>query len=213
MKILFLIIKTILIGLSLWLILVAGEMGYANLHYFNANNQLNRWMENDDISSKKSYQQSLAAIQLSNEMHPENPKYLETQAAIEEWGITGEYAEASNYNLALSHYDKAIQLRPLWPWAWVSKIETKWRMEEIDDEMLHAMEMLDKAGPYEKDAHLAIVNTGLMLMMDSEKYAEQAEKLVAEHYRRGIGNSRAVKPLKAIVEDYEAEDIAKEWVD
>ncbi len=213
MNIQVLIMKIILIGLSLWLMLVAGQMGYANLHYYSANNQLERWIENGEVSSMKSYQQALTAIKMSNKMHPDNPKYLEMHAAILEWAVLGEYAEESNFNLALSNYDKAIQLRPLWPWAWISKIETKWRMDEIDDEMLYALEMLDKAAPHNRDTHTTIVKTGLMLMMNSEKHAKQAEKLAAEHYRRGMGNFGTLKLLKAIIADYEAEDIAIGWME
>ncbi len=203
--------KLAISGLLLWLTLVAGQMGYANLHYFSANNQLGQWVSEGAISSESSYQQALQAISLSNEMHPDNPQYIETLAAIQEWAVYGGYAEDSNFSLALANYERAIQLRPLWPWTWSAKVMTKWRLGEIDDVMWHGLVKLGETGPYTMDANLVIVDGGLMLITSGSAYADRAKLLAAEHYRRGMGNSRAVKPLKAVVKRHRAEDIVAGW--
>ena len=79
--------KLVLAVLLLWLKIVAGQMGYANLQYFSAKNQLDSWVDNGAISSESSYRQALRAINLSNELHPDNPQYIETLAAIQEWAV------------------------------------------------------------------------------------------------------------------------------
>lgn len=203
--------KLVLIALLLWLTVVAGRMGYANLQYFSAKNQVDSWVDNGAISSESSYRQALRAINLSNELHPDNPQYIETLATIQEWAVYGDFAEKSNFKLALANYHRSAELRPMWPWVWSSIVLTKWRLDEIDDEMWHALVMLGETGPYTKHANLTIVDVGLMMMEKSPEFAAQAETLAAEHYRRGMKNSQVVKSLKAIIKKREAEDIVAGW--
>ena len=163
--------KLALTIILVWLTVVAGKMGYANLNYFSAKNQIDSWVDTGAISSESSYRQALQDINLSNEMHPANPQYIETLANIQEWAVYGEFA----------------------------------------DEMWHALVMLGETGPYTKHANLTIVDAGLMMITNDSPLAEQAAVLAAEHYRRAMANSQAVKALKAIVGRYEAEDIVAGW--
>ena len=141
MDIIFRTSKLALSILLVWLIIVAGQMGYANLHFTNADNHLTHWTVEGTISSDSSYNQALHSVLLSNEMHPDNPQYLELLAAIQVKAAYGGYAERSNIKLALASYNKSLQLRPLWPWAWSSKAMTKWRLGEIDDDMWNSLQM------------------------------------------------------------------------
>ncbi|MFT5451494.1 MAG: hypothetical protein ACI9N9_000978, partial [Enterobacterales bacterium] len=163
MEIIFSAFKLAISVLLIWLIIVAAQMGYANLHFTNADNHLADWIDKGTISSDSSYNQALHSISLSNVMHTDNPQYLETLAAIQVKAAYGGYAEKSNLNLALANYNKSLQLRPLWPWAWSSKAITKWRLSEIDDELWHTLQMLSKVGPYNVTANLTIVDVGLMM--------------------------------------------------
>ena len=151
------IFKLVLTALLLWLTVLAAQMGYANLHFFSANNQVDRWEKKAEITSQNSYNRALQSIKLSNQLHPNNPKYIETLGIIQEWAVYGEYADNTNFSLALSSYQKSAQLRPLWPWSWSAKAMTKWRLKEIDDELWHALEMLSKTGPYTKDSNLVLL--------------------------------------------------------
>ena len=197
--------------LLIWLIIVAAQMGYANLHFTNADNHLVNWIDKGANSSDSSYNQALHSISLSNEMHPDNPQYLELLAAIQVKAAYAGYAEKSNINLALANYNKSLQLRPLWPWAWSSKAMTKWRLGEIDDDLWRTLQVLSKVGPYNVTANLTIVDVGLMLISTNSVYAERATLLTAEHYKRGMDNRHAVKLMKAIVKRHKAEDVVADW--
>ena len=211
MEIIFSAFKLAISVLLIWLIIVAAQMGYANLHFTNADNHLADWIDKGTISSDSSYNQALHSISLSNVMHTDNPQYLETLAAIQVKAAYGGYAEKSHLNLALANYNKSLQLRPLWPWAWSSKAITKWRLGEIDDDMWHTLQMLSKVGPYNVTANMTIVNVSLMLISTNSVYAERATLLAAEHYKRGMGNKHAVKLMEAIVKRHKAEDIVADW--
>jgi len=145
-------------------------------------------------------------------MHPDNPQYLITLGSIQEQGAFDGHADDSNFRLALASYDKSIQQRPLWPMTWISKVMTKWELGEIDNEMWNALVMLEKTGPYTKEANIAIVDVGLMLMSENTVYAKRAEQLAAEHYRRCINNSWGLKQLKEIVTEYGAEEVTANWL-
>ncbi|MCP4411803.1 MAG: hypothetical protein GY808_04435 [Gammaproteobacteria bacterium] len=199
-------------GLLISLIVLSSQMGYANLYYYYANNYLQRWLTDSTGSSESSYNAALSAIKLSNRMHPDNPQYLITLGSIQEQGAYDEHTDDSNFHLALTSYNNSIHRRPLWPMTWISKVMTKWELGEIDDEMWDSLIMLEKTGPYTKEVNIAIVDVGLMLMSENTEYSEQAEQLVAEHYRRGMANSRAVKQLEDIIADYEVEEIAANWL-
>ncbi len=205
------IIKLGLSGLLGWLIVLSGQMGYASLDYYYANNYLQQWIVDGNVSSEPSYLEALSAIKLSNELHPDNPQYLETLGAIQEQGVYDGHVDKSESLLALENYNMSIQLRPLSPLSWILKVMAKWQLGEIDDDLWNAIVMLGKTGPYSREANLVIVDVGLMLILEDTEYAERAKNLVAIHYRRGLDNSTAVGRLKKIVAAYNAEAIVANW--
>jgi len=201
------IIKLGLSGVLGWLIVLSGQMGYASLDYYYANNHLQQWIEDGNVSSEPSYLEALSAIKLSNELHPDNPQFLETLGAIQEQGVYDGHVDKSNSLLALANYNKSIQLRPLSPLSWILKVMAKWQLGEIDDDMWNAIVMLGKTGPYSIEANLVIVDVSLMLILEDTEYAVRAKQLMAVHYQRGMGNPRAVDRLKNIVAEHGAEEI------
>lgn len=201
--------KLALTALLLWLIVVAGQMGYANLYYFNANNHLEKWIDLSNIDSEASYRQALRAINTSISYHPANPQYIETLGSIQEWAVFSDYAEVSNFSLALKNYNQAIQLRPIWPWGWSSKAMAKWSVEELDVDLFHSLVMLDKYGSYIEKVHLVIVDIGLMLIVDESSFADQVTPLVMKHYRRGMTNNS--KAITEVITSYKAEELVAGW--
>jgi len=208
-------IKIVLSVLLLWLIVMAGKMGYANLHFWSADNQLSKWSREDKVDSEASYRKTLSAIEIATAYHPGNPRYLITTGLIQEWAVFGDISigkEArEDYLNALENYSKAIQLRPYWPWAWGSMLMTKWRLNELDDELVQSLYMLDKYGPYTAATHYVIVDLGLTLITEKTKYAQEIEPLVKKHYQRGLSNPQAVKTLKDITSYYEADELLASW--
>jgi len=88
---------------------------------------------------------------------------------------------------------------------------TKWRLNELDDELVQSLYMLDKYGPYTAATHYVIVDLGLTLITEKTKYAQEIEPLVKKHYQRGLSNPQAVKTLKDITSYYEADELLASW--
>ena len=53
------LMKLVLIALLLWLSVLAGQMGYANLQYFSASNKMEQWSNSGAVVSENSYNEAL----------------------------------------------------------------------------------------------------------------------------------------------------------
>jgi hypothetical protein len=194
----------------LWLIIMAARMGYADLQFTYADNYLLSWIDSDSIS-ESGYKNALEAITLSNKLHPDNPKLIEILAVIQARAFYEGYAEISNLQLALENYNKSLTLRPIWPWAWSSKAYNKLALDEIDDDLWQSLVMLDKTGPYNVDAHLTIVDIGLIMVAMENEYSERAAQLAKVHYKLGMNNKQSASSMSDIITQQNAQEVVADW--
>ena len=210
LKVKFRLLRFLTLLLLLWLIMMAARMGVADIKFTHADNQLSYWIDSGNMS-ESSYSSAIDELSSSLRLTPNNPQYLEILANVQSRAVYRGFSGRDNFARSLENYNKSLSLKPIWPWGWSAKAYSKWRLGEIDDELWQALLMLDRVGQYNVQAHLTIVDIGLMLISNNTVYRDKALDLTMKHYRRGMENRQAIGLMNDIIERYGVEDLVSQW--
>ncbi len=216
------IYKTITIVIAFILLVCcwqAIKMGKANLDYYSAH-QLTEFWRNNNLKEANQYIYALQAIDRANSEHSENPHYMVTQGLVYEWGvIAGLYEDEQQKRKLLTqakvYYLNAVKLRPTWPVTWATLAILKWRLGEIDQQLIDYLQQADKYGPYVQEVHQAWLEIGFYLYQSKSQYSVQVVKGLRKHLKEMLRqpNSPFAHSAIAIIKRHKAERLACRWLD
>jgi tetratricopeptide (TPR) repeat protein len=170
------------------------KMLSANLSFYQAFQLENNWQKNKSLSSATQFEQALKEIEQSNLSHPNNPHYLVTQGEIYEWGgISDEFDENKQRELLLQakrYYLNAVELRPTWPFTWATLAVLKWRLEEIDQEMINFLKQADKYGQHTAGVSRAWLDVGFYIYKNKSVFTPQIIAGLRKHLKISMADIR-----------------------
>ena len=193
-------------------------MGKANLDFYSAHQLTEFWRDNN-LKEANQYIHALQAIDSANALHPENPHYMVTQGLVYEWGaIAGLYEDEQQKRKLLTqaktYYLDAVKLRPTWPVTWATLAILKWRLGEIDQQLINYLQQADKYGPYVLEVHQTWLEIGFYLYQSKSQYSVQVSKGLRKHLKQMLRqpNSPFAHSAIAIIKRHNAERLACRWL-
>jgi hypothetical protein len=117
-----------------------------------------------------------------------------------EWGALAGFIEyEESLKNAKQYYINAIKLRPTWPVSYASLSMIKWRLNELDDELLTFVNKADQYGPLKAEVHVFIVEFSLALYSNNHPFYVNVRPLVKDRMRKGLRNKQSrLRILEAI---------------
>lgn len=212
--------KAVLILCSILLIFLAYQavkMLSANLTFYKAFQLEKIWQKTKSLSSAAQFEQALNDIEQSNISHPNNPRYLVSQGLIYEWGgISKEFDVKKQKELLLQakgYYLQAVELRPTWPVTWSALAVLKWRLEEIDQEMVDFLMQADKFGQYTEVVNRAWLDVGFYIYKNKSIYSPQIINGLRKHLKLSMADNRQKirQSTLAIVKRHNVELLLCSW--
>jgi len=213
--------KKIVITLSLILLIILGyqalNMLSANLNFYQAYQLEKSWQDNKKLTSAAQFEQAISAISQSSHSHSNNPHYLITQGLIYEWGgISDVFDNKKQRELLLKakqHYLAAVELRPTWPVTWATLAVLKWRLEEIDQEMIDFLKQADKYGQHTSEVSRAWLDVGFYIYKSKSRYTAQIINGLRKHLKLSMADTRQEirESTLSIVKRHNAELLLCSW--
>ena len=213
--------KKIILMLGVCLLIFLGyqavKMLGANLNFYQAFQLEKYWQKSESLSSITQFEQALNAIGKANTLHPNNPHYLITQGLIYEWGGISETVDKSKQAELLlqakQYYLNAVELRPTWPVTWATLAVLKWRLEEIDQEMIDFLKQADKYGQHTEEVSRAWLDVGFYIYKRKSIYTPQIIKGLRKHLKLSMADKRPEirRSTLSIVKRHNAELLLCSW--
>lgn len=214
--------KLLMIIMSLLLLCLAWQsmkMGKANLSFYAANHYLETWLDNKNLTDALEYQKALRSINDANRAHPDNSHYLITQGLVYEWAGTdnlfSDHKEKKQKLLkAKAYYLDAVQLRPTWPVTWATLAILKWRLGEIDQQLIDYLFQADKFGQHTPEVNQAWLEVGLYLYQNKSTFTAKIVKGLRKHLIITFNDARPDSRKLAIdiIKRHQAERLACSWL-
>lgn len=206
----------ILLFLSCWQAL---KMGKANLSFYPAYQLTEHWLENDNLTDTGQYNQALKLIDAASIDHPNNPHYLIIQGLVREWGgvsdiFSDELIKKNQLENAKEYYLSAVELRPTWPVTWATLAILKWRLAEIDQQLIDYLIQADKYGPNTLEVHQAWLEIGLYLYQSKSPYTVKIIQGLRKHLALMLKDIRPSVRMSAvmIIKRQNAQRFACNWI-
>ena len=162
------IVVLLLIAALLYVMFTVFRYGIADIKHYQVTSIMKWWQKDHEQNDLNSWRETRIILQQVNELHPDNPYYIELFAKIEEWqgkqskGAAGEVF----YRVALDALEHSIKLRPVSPYTWLSIATIKARLGEFDGLFSVAVEGAVRFGPW-----IASIQQGVAMI--SFRYWEQ----------------------------------------
>ncbi|WP_143735665.1 VpsP family polysaccharide biosynthesis protein [Microbulbifer mangrovi] len=189
------------------------KQGLANLQVIHVENQLKYWYKLGKVASPASMESALFSIERARELHPDNPYQLTLHARLLEWrGFSGGTSAAEDYRAALSLYQQAAALRPLWPDSWAEMAQLKLRLFEFDEDLDRYLARAAALGPYTPAVHNAIVQAGLPRLPVLKALEDERMEMLKTHMVRGIKDHRSRNTVLTQVSMYRQEREICDWL-
>ena len=214
--------KTFTIALIIMLLLFcwqAIKLGKANLNYYSTHQLTEFWLEHS-LKDPNQYLNALHAIEAANTEHSQNPHYMVTQGLVYEWGAMTSFSDDEQQKQVLlkqakSYYLDAVELRPTWPVTWTTLAILKWRLGEIDQQLVDFLLQADKYGPYVMEVHQAWLEIGFYLYQSKSQYTVQVIQGLRAHLQEMMKqvNSPFAHSAIAIIKRHKVERLACSWLD
>lgn len=189
----------------------------ANLNFYQAFQLEKRWKTNQSLNSVEQFEQALSAINQANLSHKNNSHYLITQGLIYEWGgISDVFEQSKQRELLLQakqRYLQAVELRPTWPVTWATLAILKWRLKEIDEEMISFLQQADRYGSNTPEVRRAWLNVGFYIYKSKSAYTTQIIKGLRKHLELSMADNRQKirQSTLSIVKRHNAESLLCSW--
>jgi len=194
------------------------RMTGANLNFYQTFQLEKSWQTAQSVTSKTQFEQALSAINQANSSHGNNPHYLITQGLVHEWGaISDLYSETERKELLLkakADYLAAIKLRPTWPVTWATLAILKWRMGEIDQEMVDYLYQADKYGQNSPEVSRAWLDVGFHIYKSKSVLTKDILKNLRKHLKLSLADnqSKIRRSTLSIIKRHNAEKLACSWM-
>jgi hypothetical protein len=199
--------------LSIWGIITTTQYGAASLDYYKTKSIISLWQAEGYIDSTEQYQKAKQAAYGAHSKHPEHALYLDLLGQIHEWGqISGYENKKQSLQRAEKHYLNATQIRPTWPVTWASLANVKWRLKELDGEMLMYLQLADKFGPRKKEVNVFFSELGLALYKANNLFLLNIRGQVKRNITTGLRDSASRKMIRAVIKKYDAGMIVCFWL-
>jgi len=168
----------VLLFFSAALLLTAGRFLLASVWDNQVNSFLEDWQQHREEPAPDAWQVAYDAVNKAISISPiENASYYNHLGRVWEWRQfskpLGHPAAIESRQHALVAYRQAIQLRPQWPYSWLSLAATKLRLLQLDEEFMRALQMSAKLAPWRITSNKQIAEIGLMTWADLDKTTKQ----------------------------------------
>ena len=162
----------------------AGRRGLADWVSMRARFQVASWAEKPTIPSREQWQRAVDALNGALRLTPEDPSlydylgvaYHVAGAAFDPRGQWNVYTE-----FALLHFQRAAALRPTSPYSWASIAMMKYRLGRVDKELLQALALAMRLGPWEPQVQVMASDLGLALW---DRLDEEQRGQIRDNWRR-----------------------------
>jgi tetratricopeptide (TPR) repeat protein len=205
--------------LLLFLVWQSMKMGKANLNFYTANHYLETWLDNNKLTDAVEYQEALRSINDANGFHPNNSHYLITQGLVYEWAGTGDFfsdnkEKKQQFIKAKTYYLDAVKLRPTWPVTWATLAILKWRLGEIDQQLIDYLFQADKFGQHTPEVNQAWLEVGFYLYQNKSTFTAKIVRGLRKHLEITFNDSRPDSRKLAIdiIKRHHAERLACSWL-
>ncbi|GJM05308.1 MAG: hypothetical protein DHS20C09_12990 [marine bacterium B5-7] len=159
------ILALVVIPVILYMVYIAGSWGLADFYYRSAERELNNWQSGKITLEDKDWDRLRTNLTKAVDLDPNNPEFHEKLALSIEGrflNVVSKEPKAQVYrDLALQHYRKSVQLRPVWPYAWANLASIKYRLGQIDEEFFEALHNVVKLGPWEPGLQRLVIEIGM----------------------------------------------------
>lgn len=214
--------KLLMIIMSLLLFCLAWQsikMGKANLSFYSANHYLETWLDINKLTDAVDYQKALRSINDANGFHLDNSHYLITQGLVHEWAGTGnifsdDKEKKQQLLRAKTYYLDAVKLRPTWPVTWATLAILKWRLGEIDQQLIEYLFQADKFGQHTQEVNQAWLEVGFYLYKNKSTFSAKIVEGLRKHMEIMFNDSRPDSRELAIniIKRHQAERLACSWL-
>ncbi|WP_448212796.1 VpsP family polysaccharide biosynthesis protein [Colwellia sp. MEBiC06753] len=180
-----------------YLAYIAFNHSVANLRYRTAYNLIEKWRLNTELPSDEELNLAYEQIQQANALHPKNPHYLITKGLVLEWyGIA--HQDLTRWQEAKLYYLQATALRPTWPVTWATLAILKWRLEEIDQQLLEYLTRANQFGPARLEVHEAWIEIGFHLYRTRHPLTAKVITAVRSHLNAMLSSTDPERRQSAI---------------
>jgi len=161
-----------------YLIGLAFRAGLADVFASQSTQQMVTWTKTKQIPTQTQWQFVLEAIERAHNLHPEHPDYFEILGRVFEWQALMNDEQADGVattarRQALQYFQRAVELRPVWPYGWASLALTKQRLNELDVDFVHAMAQAIHFGAHDGKVQLMIADAGLAVWRELDSQTQQ----------------------------------------
>lgn len=190
------------LALGLLCVLMGGRMLIADVNAFQAGTFLQDWATRQAPPSERAWQVAESAAQRAVRWSPvADSTHYDRLGVVSYWHdqhrLYGDEAGEASRLAALDAYRKAIELRPLWPHAYVRIAETKLALLQFDAEFDAALQQAVALGPWRASVHERVAHIGITAW---HELSDAQRDLVRESYQRASENSGAARRLRTHVQ-------------
>lgn len=137
----------------------------ADIYYHQAKRYVTRWEKSGEVDSVAKWERARELATTAQSLHWANPIIQHELGRIHEWysfAPKKDYKALTDYlAVAEGHYQRAIHLRPNYPYTWGAFAVSKVRRGIVDEELAEAITRIREIGPYEQIARKQAVTAGL----------------------------------------------------
>ena len=194
------VVFLLIIGL-LYAIFTAFRYGLADIKHYQLTSIINGWKKDHEQNDLNSWREAHIILQQVNELHPDNPYYLELLAKTNEWQGKHSRGAAAEifYSEAFEALERSIKLRPVSPYTWLSIAKIKARLGEFDGVFSVAIKGAVKFGPWIESIQQGVAMIGFRYQ---EQIPEELKLLMTENLNRAVTIQK--KNLFVLAEKYKA---------
>lgn len=192
--------QNVLAGLFALVVLLcawyAGKYMVSAVAEYFSQAHLDTWSERAELPDEAEWLRAKNQLSLSISMTSGNPRVQQLGGRLYEWRI--EMAKANGEDTqpfiesALDFYRRSIELRPLWPYAWLQFTQAKLRAKQFDDEFRHAYSMSFRFGPWEEDVYAGLVEVGFAAF---KQLGKDNQNVLLNSARRMADNPKTYEKL------------------
>ncbi|MGL1958252.1 MAG: VpsP family polysaccharide biosynthesis protein [Colwellia sp.] len=210
--------NVIILLLLCFLVVTSINYGRANIAFYSAKSTIDYWQNGSGITNINEYQQSIFQIQQAKILHSNNSHYLITSGLINEWAATSELFDENQrtgyLTLAEEDYIAAVENRPTWPVTWATLAILKWRLDEIDEEMVNYLNNAYKYGPNRLEVNQAWVDLGFYIYHAKSPFSPKVINGLRLHFKQmAMGKGHGFRQsLMKIVARHGVEKLACQWI-
>ena len=175
-----------LISVALLGIYVVFSWGMGDLYGYKVRYALEQWQEKPAFPSVEEVAVTLADVDSALRWEGDNPEYVELKGRVLYYrALVVGFNEQGLVDIAEAKalHQKAISLRPRWPYSWANLVLVKAYLNEFDEEYHQALISAVTYGPWEKSVHLTLAHAAALSW---PSLSLEQKRLFARNIERGM---------------------------